>query len=464
MINRLINIFKDNKDKIAYINGNDQITYGELLNKAIYYADILKRQGNEPIAIYGHKSLSMLIGIVSSLIAKRAYVILDISIPLERCEKIIKLTCASLVIKTEAIDDFSVPTRYLEDLKEYQNLKIKENKNTTAYIIFTSGSTGEPKGVPISYDNLINFINWISSIFDTSNHLQVLNTANFNFDLSVADIFYSIYNGHTIHTFNKLDYYEVFNLIININMVVCTPSFIRLCLLNKEFNDKNYHQLKYIYSCGEKLDVKLAKTILERFPEVKLFNAYGPTEATSAVCGIFINKSMLNDKILPVGLISNAATKITIENNEIVLKGDSVFDGYLNLQKNNCYKENGINVYKTGDVGYIKNDMLYLTGRLDNQIKYRGYRIELEEIENVLNEIDGVDCAIVVPIRDNEGIIKNLKCYVEGKANKENILVFLKKKLPDYMIPKTFVFLDKIPINENGKIDRKRMMANDRCL
>ena len=455
MIDKLISIFESNNKLIAYVNENESITYNELWEKSNYYANLLKRQGIEPVVIYGNKSIDMLISMVACLFSNRTYVMINSNLPKERIKKIVNLTNASLVIKNEEIEDFNIPTIELKDLDVYKNDSIKENYNEIAYIMFTSGSTGEPKGVPISYDNLLNFITWISDTFKTNKHLNVFNTANFNFDLSVADIYFSLFNGHTLYSVNSFDYGGLFKILMNINMIVATPTFMRMCLLENDFNKENFSNLEYIYCCGERLDVNLARKIIEKFPDIKLFNAYGPTEATSAVCGIFINKSMLNNDILPVGIISKAATDIEIDNGEIVLKGKSVFNGYLNYT-GGFFKENGINVYRTGDLGYIEEGMIYCTGRGDNQIKYKGYRIELEEIENVINMIPNVENVAVVPVYDNDSV-KTIKAFISGNVNKDEVMNILKEKLPNYMIPRTITILDKLPVSANSKIDRKKL-------
>ena len=167
---------------------------------------------------------------------------------------------------------------------------------------------------------------------------------------------------------------------------------------------------------------------------------------------------MLNEDILPVGDINNLAVNIEVINNEIVLKGKSVFNGYLNITTDNVYKEKGINCYKTGDLGYIKNNMLYITGRKDSQIKYKGYRIELHDIENNILQIkDVIDCAVIAKYDENN-IVKILKAFVVSKNKDSNyIKEKLKTMLPNYMIPKSIVILDKLPVNLNGKIDRKAL-------
>lgn len=464
MIRRLEKVVKENENKTAYIIGNKSITYGDLWQNVRSYADYLKRQGSEPVLIYGHKSIGMIESILACLIAGRAYVPVDVSVPILRIYKIIELSNPSLIIKNQDIViDTDLPVCSLEELSKFADNDARIINNEIAYIMFTSGSTGEPKGVPISRSNLENFLNWISDIF-IDNNLTVLNTANFNFDLSVADMFYSIFNGHTLVGLeDAYDFENLFSLLKGINLIVATPTFIKLCLVNGDFNQSNYPDLKHLYFCGEELEVSVVKKIYDRFDGINIINAYGPTEATSAVSAISITKDMLNNKVLPIGKKGQFATEIEIINEEIVLKGKSVFNGYLNNILGGYFLENGINCYRTGDIGYFENDLLYFRGRKDNQIKYKGYRIELDEIKNaILNTRDVYDC-VVLPKYNEDNLVKLITAYVVCKngISKEMIISKLKSKLPIYMIPKNIIFLDELPVNNNGKIDRKKLMSYD---
>ena len=346
LIEKLKKQVEKNPNNIAYIINDEKISYKELYDKAIYYSNCLTREGTSPVIIYGNKELYVLISMISCIIAKRTYVNIDYNTPLDRLKKIIELIKPTLVISNNSIDLDGINCHSLESLEKYKNENIKINKNNNIYIIFTSGTTGIPKGLPINDKNLNSFIDWISNLdgLDQYKNIKILNTANFSFDLSVADIFYSLCNGHTLVGFNKgienADY--LFNLLKEIDMIVLTPTFLKYLLLNNDFNSKNYPKLKCIYSCGEELETKVAKKVLEAFHNINLINAYGPTEATSAVSGIRIKEEMLNNKLLPVGDINNLASNIEIVDNEIIIKGKSVFDGYL-FNNNNCYKENSIN-------------------------------------------------------------------------------------------------------------------------
>ena len=463
IVKKIKEVAKNNSKKIAYIIEDNSITYEELFNKASTYADYLKRQDSSPVIIYGEKSIDYYIAMVSCLIAKRAYIPISLNTPKERLKDIIKISKSSLIIADNDINISNIKICKLEDLCSYKFDKIIEINNDIAYIIFTSGSTGIPKGVPIKYSNLFNFVTWISSLKPLCNYknINVLNQANFSFDLSVADMYYSLFNGHTLISINNdfiNNYNEMFDAIKKVDLMVVTPTFMKLCLINKEFNNNYFKRLKCIYFCGETLDKKIVQDLFFRFNDINIINAYGPTEATSAVCAINITKDMLNYDTLPIGDIKNAATDISIVNNEIVLKGKSVFSGYLNNINGGYYKENGIDCFRTNDIGYIKNNKLYFKGRLDNQIKYKGYRIELDDIELNIKKIEYIKDCVVIPIYDNK-IIKNLKAYVtvSKDVNINIIKKDLEKLIPKYMIPKVIIICDNLPYNDNLKIDRKSL-------
>ena len=160
---------------------------------------------------------------------------------------------------------------------------------------------------------------------------------------------------------------------------------------------------------------------------------------------------------MPCGKISSAAAEIVIEDNEIVLKGKSVFEGYLDGTVGGHYNEGKINCYRTGDIGFIKDGKLYCKGRKDSQIKYKGYRIELSDIEANIAAIEGVESCAAVAKRNPEGEVRLIKAFVSGTASEMLIREKLSEKLPEYMIPKAIKFLESLPMSSNGKIDRKKL-------
>ncbi len=438
VLDKIAEAVKKNPHRTAYKNNGESITYKELWEKASFNAQILARESRKPVIIRSSKKPETLIEIISCLIAGRAYVPVDSSLPGQRENEIMEAVGTDLDT---------------EDL---------------AYIMFTSGSTGKPKGVPISVKNLDNFVQWISCLKPLCEYTgcNVLNQARFSFDLSVADIYYSLGNGHTLIALDldaTGDYSGIYPLFCRekINIAVLTPTFIRLCLLEENFNSSNCPSLNCIYTCGELLDKKTAQKLFKRFPNISLINAYGPTETTSAVSGILITEAMLKDeKPLPVGEMSTNAAEIVIDEGEIVLCGESVSCGYLGGEKGGFFRRDGLQCYRTGDLGFIQDGLLYCTGRKDSQIKYKGYRIELMDIENNIKEIPGVqDCAVTASYTV-ENAVKTIKAFVSTQAveyDSAYIRKELEKRIPGYMIPRTIVALDRLPINQNGKIDRKAL-------
>lgn len=460
----------------AYKIKEQEISYKELWNKSYKLSLALKSHGKSSVIIYGHKSVKMIVSILGCIMSERTYVPVDITTPTDRLLYIAEKSKASLIIKNEEI---SVPNVCCMDLYDiikefYQDdnnggvvYNSVNSDNRIAYIIFTSGSTGYPKGVPISYKNLNNFVNWISNfeILQIFRNINVLNQASFSFDLSVADVFYALMNGHTLFGLDKdsqSDFDNIFSIIKEnrINLTVTTPTFAKLLLLNSDFNCNNFPDLRCMYFCGEALEVATVKKLKKRFPKLNVINAYGPTEATSAVSAVVVTDEMLENELLPVGRFETSAVNIAIEDDEIVLKGQSVFGGYLDGGKNGCYTENGVNCYKTGDLGYAENEYIYCRGRKDSQIKFKGYRIEPGDIENNLLNIDGITQAAVIPkYMGSTNVVKTIHAYisVEKVIDVKYIKNELLKTLPDYMIPKSILIIDEIPINNNGKIDRKRL-------
>jgi Non-ribosomal peptide synthetase modules and related proteins len=466
MLQKIEEIARKYPKRIAYIINNQEISYKDLWNEAEKHALNLRKQGTTPVLLYGHKSVSMIISILSCLRAERAYIPVEAGTPYLRIMKIIMDAQVSLVIKNEEIDISGVECLRLEELKKFSTEPKKYSKNEIAYLMFTSGSTGDPKGVPISNANLNHFVGWISALYPLSNYknCNILNQASFSFDLSIADIFYSLCNGHTLIALDKQklnNYKDMIEYIKkqDINVIVCTPSFIKLCLVDKEFRRENYPNLNCIYFCGELLEVKTVHKLFDLFKDISIINAYGPTEATSAISAVLITEDMLQEEMLPIGDITNLACELSILEGEILLSGNSVFSGYLGEEKGLM---NGL--YRTGDMGYIKKNLLYWKGRKDYQIKYKGYRIELEGIEQQIKKVEGIiDAVVIAKTFEKRAVVKTIMAFVivDGTMNEVELREKLKELVPDYMIPKVIKIVEQFPINQNGKVDRKALAQDD---
>ncbi len=377
--------------------------------------------------------------------------------------------------------------------------------NDIFYIIFTSGSTGMPKGVEITDGNLSRFTDWSEKLVcRKKDGTCFLNQAPFSFDLSVMDIYTALATGARIVSVDKELQGDVRRMISfiadnHVDHWVSTPSFADLCLSDRDFDRRHLKDLTTFLFCGEKLTLKTAREIKRRFPEARIVNTYGPTETTVAVTSVEVTDDMLKaDDDLPVGYVKPGThIKIldadgmelgTYEKGEILIIGDTVSPGYFkDPEKTNrafcevMISESGVAVrqtgqpktkrvlekktaaYKTGDIGYIdEKGMLYICGRTDLQIKLHGYRIELEDIERNIVCIDGVTAAAVLP-RKQDDRIRYLTAFVVAPEREGNftdrkwLRIEIRKKLPDYMVPKKIVFIDSMPLTGNGKTDRKKL-------
>ena len=447
--------------KAAYICGEKRLTYAKLYEKAERIAAVLKAQGGGAVAVLGNKEPEMIISILACIMARRAYVPLEDNLPQARIAAAIRQAECTLVLKNgSACPDCGIPCSSLAEL-EHATKKPADGgaQNETAYIIFTSGSTGTPKGVPISYANLGNFTRWICSdeVLSGFEHPVVLSPASFGFDLSVAGIYYALSAGGTIVTVSREEQKSFDGIFAALQknsaeIAVLTPTFMKLCLLNADFNEENFPRLRCCWFCGERLEKALCEKLLRRFPSLKIINAYGSTEATCAVCSAMITaETLAAGEPLPVGDISSAACKIEIENGEIILSGTSVFGGYIGAAERTGGR------FATGDLGEIRGGKLYCTGRADGRIKYKGYRIELGDIEANILAIGGVRACCAVAKRSKNGDTAYIKVFVsaEPTIGEETLRTALKSALPEYMIPKVIEFLPQLPVNEHGKTDRR---------
>ncbi len=441
-------------DRTAFITHDGSITYGELMKRADGYASLLKKQGNGPVVIYGDKSVNVFVMMLACLFARRAYVIAEPSLPEKRLMSIIKTSGASLLITEEPVAFPDITVCFPDDLINFKNEEPKEGGDV-AYIAFTSGTTGEPKGVIITYGNLYNFVKWMTGIEPISGYESpaVFNHARFSFDLSAAAIFFSLCKGGTLVAFSADPKDGMFGapaLIsrYGVKFAVMTPTFLRLCLLSGGFDRKNCPELECVYLCGETLRKSTALRLFSAFPDVSLINAYGPSECTSAVSYAFITEKTAETGVIPVGTVGKCACSVDVRDGRIVVSGESVAAGYKNGA---CF--NG--EYDTGDLGHIKDGFIYFDGRSDRQIKYKGYRIELDGIEARISEIDRVCLCAVKAKYTDEGEVKHTVAYVygEGDGLEEYVRSALRETLPEYMIPKIIKRLENPPPDNGGKLD-----------
>ena len=418
-----------------------------------------------PVVIYGHKEAKFIVTMTACMSLGLPYIPVDTIYPKERLQKIVNIVSSALTIFT------------IDDTLDFN----KDNVNTSydlvdpiIYIIFTSGSTGEPKGVQITQNSILDFNNWLESDFKFSKDSVFMNQAPFSFDLSVYEVVGFLSFGGTIILNsrelleNHIEYFERLKK-YNCNTWVSTPSFISKYLLSSEFTTNEIRSLQTFLFCGEVLPAMTAKRILNSFPNSKVLNTYGPTEATVATTLVDITPQIIEkySKSLPVGYVK-ANTIINLldidsENvGEIEIVGDNVSIGYfkneeLNSQKFEAKYEK--RSFRTGDFGYFEDNMLFFANRKDELIKLHGFRIEIGEIDKEFTNNKNINESITIPLKRGTEVVKLITFIITNtQIEIEELKKEISEVLPYYMIPSDIVVLDKFPYNTNHKIDKNQLI------
>jgi D-alanine--poly(phosphoribitol) ligase subunit 1 len=463
----------------AHISGDRKLTFGELGAHAnALAAYLLERFGEDraPVAVLGHREPEMLIAFIGVAKSGRPYIPIDTALPQERINHILAIAKPTLVLTPHEIAKLSelgksAPPRRLRP-------------GDTFYIIFTSGSSGTPKGITITLSCLEHFIGWMlrEQKFIESGEI-FLNQAPFSFDLSVMDLYCSLVTGGTLLSISrdllaspKLLYRALANS--SITTWISTPSFAEMCLVERQFNRALLQRVRRFLFCGEILLPQTARLLLDRFPGADVWNMYGPTEATVATTSVRIDRDILEKyPALPVGRpMSGTEVFVTDENRkilppgsrgEIVIKGPNVSPAYLarpDLTAARFFREGNQRAYRTGDWGRFRDGLLFFEGRIDNQIKLNGYRIELGDLEANLRALPMVRDAAVIPVMKN-GKVQSLAGFVVPNADFKvadpglttTLRERLRERLPAYMLPRKFVIMDAFPMTANGKVDRSKL-------
>jgi D-alanine--poly(phosphoribitol) ligase subunit 1 len=483
-------------ERVVYRENQQTYTYGHLVARANHLAAYIEAAltTNGPIMVYGELEFDMVVAFLAASKTGRAYIPVEHTTPKERVELILSVAKPDMII---SVADWQGPETNIPLITASQLVEIYQQeqlvKPTTSvtgneiyYIIFTSGTTGVPKGVQISHDNLISFVQWLLKDFDLAEGMRYLAQAPYSFDLSVMGLYPALVSGGCLSPLKKAvvnDFKQLFTLLPNleINVWISTPSFMKLCLMEPTFDEEHVPQLSRFLFCGEELPKNTVQELLTRFPQAKIYNTYGPTEATVAVSGVQITKDVLDqyDRV-PIGYVKEDTTVLIMDENqpvprgqvgEIVISGPSISKGYLNNPQKTeeaFFMYQGLPAYRTGDSGKLGEDgLLHYEGRLDFQVKFHGYRMELEEIDHHLSKSQWVKQAVVVPKYQAKKVEQLIAYVVPEQHNFEKsfqltkaIKHSLSQTVMDYMIPQRFIYVEQLPYTANGKIDRK-LLTNE---
>jgi len=479
--------------KVAFIDEKNSYTFLEIKTLSQKLAVSIKLQlstFNSPIAIFVDRNVDSLIGFFGILYSGNYYVPIDNKMPSSRIKNILDRLNPALIIyqaQDEAIiKEFNKYNSLKLDIqnldKEINEKLIKENLDKIldidpAYVIFTSGSTGIPKGIVIPHKNIIDFIDWMEKACNINETNIMGNQAPFYFDLSVKDIYLTLKCHSTTYILSRkmLMFPSILIDTLNdnsVNTLIWATSAFHLVANSKIFEKKTIKNLSKVILGGEALNAKQLNIWKNAMPNTTYINLYGPTEVTVDCTYYIIDKEFKDYEEIPIGKACENMQILLLDENlnqvskgeigEICVRGTGISKGYFgDFEKtNSSFIQNPLNknfpdiIYKTGDLGRIKEDgLIYFENRKDFQIKHNGYRIELGEIERAINSFNKLKISACIFDKNLDKIV----CFFEGNTDEKDILEHIKDLIPKYMFPNIFIKVEKMPYNKNTKIDRVKL-------
>ena len=501
-----------------------ELSYRELADRAGAVSRALRsvEGGGGLVSLLAHRSVAASVGVLGILAAGSGYVPLNPKFPAARNRKmLVRSGAEQMVVGPEALDrlidllavpgddppcplqiflvDFDAtcaatadelrqrfPQHEFHVISSTQPLEVADvDPDSIAYLLFTSGSTGEPKGVPVAHRNVQSYIDYIGALYGVGPEDRLSQTFDLTFDLSVHDLFLAWSHGACL-------------CVVAENMTMAPARFIRDEGLTMWFSVPSvavlmerlrmlrpglFPTLRWSLFCGEPLPGAIAQAWQKAAPTSIVENLYGPTEATIAITRYRWDQAVSPDRchqgVVPIGwAFDGQATRLVDtqgaavargEAGELCLGGDQVTAGYWNDPDQTTQRFVELpgttgTWYRTGDLARREEDdcLIYL-GRLDHQVKIRGFRVELLEIDHVLQRAAGVSQAVSVAWPNRGGSAEGIVGFIVGSEcdyDADVIREQCARDLPEYMVPRSIQFLESMPLNANGKIDRRTLVAH----
>jgi len=468
----LWNMIEADPNRIAVHDRTGEHTYGEFAGLIESVAGAVAKAGDHPkVLIYLPQEIGAYAAMFAAHQAGGYYGVINLEWPPNQQQRVFDLFKADAVVfdsSTVPLMESMAGSGVAVDLSNLPTDRLTSRRpaHDLAYVMFTSGSTGTPKGVMISSTGLANYVDWSIREMALTRNDRWSQHSNIAFDLSVLDVYGALCSGASLHPLTSLTermFPARFVRQRQLTIWNSVPSVVDMMRASNEVTSDNLFSLRLLTFCGEPLLREHVRAIFNARPDVEIYNTYGPTEATVSCTLLRLNKEMyesasrgsiaFGEPIQNMGL--HLIDGATPDEGEIVLSGSQLARGYWEAPEltAEAFMEVDIAgvptpVYRTGDWGIREDGHNYFASRIDRQIKIRGHRVELNEIDKAARDA-GVRSACTVFV-DHA-----LYCYVEGDGPVDLVLVRreMEKVLPHYAMPSSIQQLDKLPRNSNEKID-----------
>lgn len=482
-----------NKLALQDISGN--ITYQEYRSKSLAIAykivELNKGEMKKPVVVYLEKGKEVLVSFMGVAYSGCFYSPIDTEMPQSRVDKILEVLKPEIVITTNKLKTNFEKFNFYGSYIIYEETICSEEDETAVkpytekiidtdllYVLFTSGSTGVPKGVSICHRSVIDYTDWVTETFNITQKDTFGNQAPFYFDNSILDIYSCMKTGATLNIIPKKLFFQPVPLLEyikynKINTIFWVPSALIVVSKLKAFRNVDLSDtLKRVLFCGEVMPNKQLNIWRKFLPNVTYANLYGPTEITDVCTYYIVDREFSDDEPLPIGipmsntdiLVLNDEDKLVTDDEvgELCVRGTSLAMGYYNNPEKtrSAFVQNPLNkavpeiIYRTGDlVRYNEYREIIYISRKDFQIKHLGHRIELGEIETAISSLEEVTLNCCLYDEKNQKIV----LFVDAQVDRDYIKERIEKLVPEYMIPGKVIYLENMPINANGKIDRIKL-------